>query len=508
MEDGSQASTVERVCKGTLIQGAITGNSEEAKSNLKDMQAPTVHRPTDQQSFSPQDSTKLDLALLKQHLYQEGRLTVERALYMIEQGTNVLKQEPNLLETDAPTTVCGDVHGQYYDSMKLFEVGGDLTDLTKSQLAFTKQQFDGNGTNSESYFTKQVKSSVKVGTFTSIVKSTYSKVKGYRRKALPIYLNGRECLARPDSGSEEDVISAEFAEKNEIAIDRTKPAIFELSNGKHIKSFGRAHVPCAIQGESGAQDYRRFHVLATCMAPVILGMKFITKSKLYTHKKHLLVDYPATWLRSIPTLKLIGSPQGFINFTADGQQLTRCADSGSDLDFISLDCAKRHGFTIDRHANARSLIQLVDGTKVQTSGKVYISSLAIKGFDEFEMEFDVLSGLSCDVIFSEDFLDQMDAFNTCVRTIDIENPHLHGLKTLINLGPIQSLFSRLWSKKPKVNSTPQEAHGHSVEAEVYRRNQAKHLKAKPIGSSWHDVHQTAARHNHAVSTHQSTALNE
>ncbi|KAH8751447.1 serine/threonine protein phosphatase 2B catalytic subunit [Hyaloscypha finlandica] len=108
MEDGSQVSTMERVCK--------------------DVQAPAMHPPTDQQFFSPQDSTKPNLQFLKQHFYREGRLTEAQALYIIEEGTKVLKQEPNLLEMDAPITVCGDVHGQYYDLMKLFEVGGDPAD--------------------------------------------------------------------------------------------------------------------------------------------------------------------------------------------------------------------------------------------------------------------------------------------------------------------------------------------------------------------------------------------
>ncbi|KAJ1329109.1 serine/threonine-protein phosphatase 2B catalytic subunit [Microdochium nivale] len=105
MEDGTQVNTQERVCK--------------------DVQAPAMYKPTDEQFFTDETHTKPDIAFLKQHFYREGRLTEEQALWILKTGTEVLRQEPNLLEMDAPITVCGDVHGQYYDLMKLFEVGGD-----------------------------------------------------------------------------------------------------------------------------------------------------------------------------------------------------------------------------------------------------------------------------------------------------------------------------------------------------------------------------------------------
>ncbi|KAF2403113.1 calcineurin A [Trichodelitschia bisporula] len=104
MEDGTNVSTLDRVCK--------------------DVQAPAFHPPTDEQFWNA-DRSKPNLQFLKQHFYREGRLTHEQALWIIREGTKVLRSEPNLLEMDAPITVCGDVHGQYYDLMKLFEVGGD-----------------------------------------------------------------------------------------------------------------------------------------------------------------------------------------------------------------------------------------------------------------------------------------------------------------------------------------------------------------------------------------------
>ncbi|KAH8690514.1 calcineurin catalytic subunit CnaA [Talaromyces proteolyticus] len=104
-EDGTQVSTLERVCK--------------------EVQAPALTVPTDDTFWSPQDPNKPNLQYLKQHFYREGRLTEKQALWIINTGTQLLRTEPNLLEMDAPITVCGDIHGQYYDLMKLLEVGGD-----------------------------------------------------------------------------------------------------------------------------------------------------------------------------------------------------------------------------------------------------------------------------------------------------------------------------------------------------------------------------------------------
>ncbi|KAF9437549.1 3',5'-cyclic-nucleotide phosphodiesterase (PDEase) (3':5'-CNP) [Entomortierella beljakovae] len=108
MDDGTTASTLERYSK--------------------DVQAPAVHVPTDDLFYSKEFPDRPDIAFLKNHFYREGRITEDQAIYILQKGTELLRKEPNLLEVDAPITVCGDIHGQYYDLMKLFEVGGNPAD--------------------------------------------------------------------------------------------------------------------------------------------------------------------------------------------------------------------------------------------------------------------------------------------------------------------------------------------------------------------------------------------
>uniref|UniRef100_A0A7S0D6J5 Serine/threonine-protein phosphatase n=1 Tax=Amorphochlora amoebiformis TaxID=1561963 RepID=A0A7S0D6J5_9EUKA len=102
-------------------------NTKEADDRvMKDVVAPPRERMAAKDLF-PGNSKLPDIKALREHLLKEGRLEEKVYLEVVRRAKDMLRNEPNVLHLKVPITVCGDIHGQFFDLDRLFggEYGGD-----------------------------------------------------------------------------------------------------------------------------------------------------------------------------------------------------------------------------------------------------------------------------------------------------------------------------------------------------------------------------------------------
>eukprot|EP00727_Mastigamoeba_balamuthi_P007465 m51a1_g3339 hypothetical protein (531) ;mRNA; f:393288-395252 len=97
---------------------------------LKDVPLPETRRLDASMLFAGENGTP-SIALLKKYFSREGRLSPNAALRLIRDASVIMTREPNLVEVAAPATVCGDIHGQFYDLLTIFKAGGMPSTVNK-----------------------------------------------------------------------------------------------------------------------------------------------------------------------------------------------------------------------------------------------------------------------------------------------------------------------------------------------------------------------------------------
>ena len=72
-----------------------------------------------------------NIDLLRSHLLREGRLEKKELIELIKSASAIMKKEPNVLKIKEPVIIVGDIHGQFYDLIHMFEKVVDSRNLPK-----------------------------------------------------------------------------------------------------------------------------------------------------------------------------------------------------------------------------------------------------------------------------------------------------------------------------------------------------------------------------------------
>lgn len=92
---------------------------------VNEVEPPPARNLSDKLLFPDGPNAAPDWKRLRTHIFKEGRVAKEHCLDLVKKVSDITSAEPNLLRLSAPVTVVGDIHGQFYDMIKLLDVGGD-----------------------------------------------------------------------------------------------------------------------------------------------------------------------------------------------------------------------------------------------------------------------------------------------------------------------------------------------------------------------------------------------
>ena len=245
-------------------------------------------------------------------------------------------------------------------------------------------------------------------------------VRQRKKLELPMNILGSTIATCPDSGSEENIMSKDVTLHIGLAVEDSidNQKEFRLANGKIVKALGRISVTCAFAKDPSTQHQCWFYVFQSMITPVIMGMAFLRATETLTKYKNRL--HCSMIPRNVPLrLYALNNPVQRLRCWVGREPMLANADTGSEVDLISLAYAKSKGYTMNKLGSCDNRVQFADGTSAFLAGKVrlYISLKSCKTFQEvrdncFEHTFYVLGGLTSDILFGEEFLDEQDAFHT------------------------------------------------------------------------------------------------
>lgn len=221
---------------------------------------------------------------------------------------------------------------------------------------------------------------------------------------------GRRVCALPDLGAAANFMSLQYARHHAHAIERSQKISLIKGNGSSISSIGTTDVAFAFHGENTGYVLR-FHVLTRSLYDVVLGGPFLRATKTFTEFAQRITRKAKSLLHPHRVCLASAQRQRMHGWLA-GEYTEALPDTGSDISLISAEYARMRELVLDDSPQHRRTLQFIDGSTAETSGIVH--GLEWKFNSELRTvhttDFYVLKDLPVDVLFSDDFLHETDAF--------------------------------------------------------------------------------------------------
>ena len=190
------------------------------------------------------------------------------------------------------------------------------------------------------------------------------------------------------------------------------PKGVRIANGRTIRALGRTTVNCAFAKDPTVELRCLFYVFETLISPLIMGMAFLEETETLAKYRHRLE--PRTIPQNLPLqLCSLDYPRRHLCCLANSQMKFANADTGSEIDLMSLSYVQKQGFPLQEVDLLNSIIQFADGSIAQMLGKVEVQiSLNMHSEPSHGRDFYISEGLTCDILFGEDFLITAGAFES------------------------------------------------------------------------------------------------
>ncbi|KAL9025515.1 MAG: hypothetical protein Q9196_005673, partial [Gyalolechia fulgens] len=270
------------------------------------------------------------------------------------------------------------------------------------------------------------------------------------RMDLPLIIRHSTIISRPDSGSEENIMMLDLAQSLHLQLDSTPEhqREFRMANGKLVKAVGRTMADCCFAKDPTVELRCLFYVFQQLISPLIMGMAFLEETQTLARNRHRLESRMIP--RALPLqLCSLDYPRRRLYCLADLQPKLANADTGSELDLMSLKYVQKRGFVVQEVDLADSLVQFADGSLARLLGKVQVCiSFGDGSSARHSREFHVLEGLTCDILLGEDFLNSTAAFQSYSEAfaIDADDDGICEVNAIVWFNVLESSLAQVFSK--------------------------------------------------------------